>query len=50
MKVENNMFELLDSLHQKILKSRFAEEVTEQEIEALIEAKYRATAVTVAEN
>lgn len=33
------MYELLDSLHQKILKSTFAEEVTESEIIALIKAK-----------
>lgn len=33
------MYELLDSLHQKILKSTFAEEVTEAEIIALIKAK-----------
>lgn len=30
---------LLDSLHEKILKSKFAEEVTEAEIEALVKAK-----------
>jgi hypothetical protein len=29
----------LDSLHEKILKSKFAEEVTEEEIEALVKAK-----------
>lgn len=29
----------LDSLHKKILKSRFAEEVTEAEVKALVEAK-----------
>lgn len=29
----------LDSLHQKILKSKFAEEVTEAEIDALVKAK-----------
>ena len=33
------MKELLDSLHSKILKSKFAEEVTEAEIEALVKAK-----------
>ena len=33
------MYELLDSLHQKILKSTFAELVTEEEIIALIKAK-----------
>ena len=31
--------ELLDSLHEKILKSKFAEEVTEAEIDALVKAK-----------
>ena len=31
--------ELLDSLHEKILKSSFAEKVTEREIDALVEAK-----------
>lgn len=31
--------EALDSLHKKILKSKFAEEVTEAEIEALVEVK-----------
>ena len=30
---------LLDSLHEKILKSKFAEEVTEAEIEALVKTK-----------
>ena len=30
---------LLDSLHKKILRSKFAEEVTEQEIDALVRAK-----------
>lgn len=29
----------LDSLHEKILKSKFAEEVTEAEIDALVKAK-----------
>ena len=33
------MKKLLDSLHSKILKSKFAEEVTEAEIEALVKAK-----------
>ena len=33
------MYELLDSLHAKILKSVLAEEVTEEEIEALVKAK-----------
>lgn len=33
------MNKLLDSLHKKILKSKFAEEVTEAEIDALVEAK-----------
>ena len=33
------MYELLDSLHKKILQSTFAEEVTESEIQALIMAK-----------
>ena len=33
------MKNLLDSLHSKILKSKFAEEVTEAEIEALVKAK-----------
>ena len=33
------MNKLLDSLHKKILKSKFAEEVTEAEIAALVEAK-----------
>ena len=36
---ENNMHKALDSLHKKILNSKFAEEVTEQEILALVEAK-----------
>ena len=31
---------LLDSLHNKILKSKFAEEVTEAEIDALVKAKF----------
>ena len=31
---------LLDSLHSKILKSKFAEEVTEAEIDALVKAKW----------
>ena len=31
---------LLDSLHEKILKSKFAEEVTEAEIDALVKAKW----------
>ena len=44
------MLELLDSLHRKILKSRLAEDVTQQEIEALILAKYLATAAIVAES
>ena len=33
------MNKALDSLHTKILNSKFAEEVTQEEIEALIEAK-----------
>ena len=33
------MNKALNSLHSKILKSKFAEEVTEAEIEALVEAK-----------
>lgn len=33
------MNKLLDSLHTKILKSKFAEEVTEEEIDALVKAK-----------
>ena len=33
------MYELLDSLHKKILKSTFAEEVTEAEILALVKVK-----------
>lgn len=33
------MNQLLDSLHSKILKSKFAEEVTEAEIDALVKAK-----------
>lgn len=33
------MNKLLDSLHEKILKSKFSEEVTEAEIDALVEAK-----------
>lgn len=33
------MKNLLDSLHEKILKSKFAEEVTEAEIDALVKAK-----------
>lgn len=33
------MNKLLDSLHKKILKSKFVEEVTEAEIDALVEAK-----------
>ena len=33
------MNKALDSLHTKILKSKFAEEVTETEIEALVKAK-----------
>lgn len=33
------MKKLLDSLHKKILKSKFAEEVTEAEIDALVKAK-----------
>lgn len=33
------MYKELDSLHEKILNSKFAEEVTEQEILALVEAK-----------
>lgn len=33
------MNKLLDSLHEKILRSDFAKEVTEAEINALIEAK-----------
>lgn len=33
------MNKTLDSLHTKILKSKFAEEVTETEIEALVTAK-----------
>ena len=35
------MNKALNSLHSKILKSKFAEEVTEAEIEALVEAKVR---------
>ena len=31
----------LDSLHEKILKSNFAEEVTEEELYALVKAKIR---------
>ena len=33
------MYELLDSLHKKILQSNLAEEITESEIEALVIAK-----------
>ena len=33
------MNQLLDSLHEKILKSKFAEEVTDAEIYALVKAK-----------
>ena len=33
------MKDALDSLHSKILNSKFAEEVTQEEIEALVEAK-----------
>ena len=33
------MNKLLDCLHEKMLKSKFSEEVTEAEIDALVEAK-----------
>lgn len=33
----------LDSLHEKILKSKFSEEVTEEEIYALVKAKLQQT-------